>query len=119
MMNDSNNTDSNVGGPFMAIQQSGPVTPQSHGTNYNLKLYMHQTIHGPNHNQVNIADPRQPRMFGYTNVHDYPVYDSLDPGAKIVAQVQGLHAETSMKYNDWFHWSSIVFTDERFGPYYC
>jgi hypothetical protein len=24
-----------------------------------------------------------------------------------------------MKYNDWFHWSSIVFTDERFGPYYC
>ncbi|CAL4995414.1 unnamed protein product [Urochloa decumbens] len=109
-----NNVDSNVSSPSMPNPQSGPVTPQSQEQDYNLKLYMHQTIDGPNQNQVNIADPMQPQMFGYTNVHDYPIYDSLYPGAKIVAQAQGLHAETSMNNNDWFHWSSIVFTDERF-----
>ena len=72
---------------------------------------MHQTVEGPNHNQVNIADPKQPQMFGYTNVHDYPIYA---PSAKIVARAQGLHTETNMNDDDWFHWSSIVFTDKRF-----
>jgi len=76
---------------------------------------MHQTVEGPNHNQVNIADPKQPQMFGYTNVHDYPIYDGLAPRAKIVARAQGLHTETNMNDDDWFHWSSIVFSDERFG----
>jgi hypothetical protein len=75
---------------------------------------MHQTIDGPNHNQVNIADPKQPLLFGYTNVHDYPIYDGLGPSAKIVARAQGLHSETCMDEDDWFHWSSIVFTDKRF-----
>ena len=78
-------------------------------------LYMHQIISGPNYNQVNIADPKQPHMFGYTNVHDYPIYDSLGPGKKIVARAQGLHTKTSMNYNGWFHWSNVVFTDERLG----
>lgn len=55
-------------------------------------------------------------MFGCTNVHDYPIYDSLGPGAKIVARAQGLHTETSMNSDDgWFHWCRVEFSDERFG----
>ncbi|XP_066333377.1 uncharacterized protein [Miscanthus floridulus] len=90
-----------------------PVTAQSL-RKYNRILYMHQIISGPDYNQVNIANPEQPEMFAYTNVHDYPLYDSLGPGKKLVAHAQGLHTKTSMSYNGWFHWSSIVFTDERF-----
>ncbi|CAO2146849.1 unnamed protein product, partial [Urochloa humidicola] len=90
------------------------VEIDSWGSEYNFILYMHQTISGPDHNQVNVADPKQPQMFGYTNVHDYPIYDSLGPNANIIARAQGLHAETSMNCDDWFHWSSILFSDERF-----
>ena len=99
----------------MANPQSGPVATQSQKTEYNRILYMQQIISGPNYNQVNIANPKQPEMFGYTNVHDYPIYDSLGPGKKIVARAQGLHTKTSMNYNGWFHWSNVVFTDERLG----
>lgn len=106
---------SNVMDPSLSNPQSSPVIPQSLGAEYNLKYYMHQTIDGHNHNQVNIADPKQHMMFGYTNVHDYPIYDCLGPTAKIVARAQGLHTETNMNCDDWFHWSSIVFTNERFG----
>jgi hypothetical protein len=110
LLKDRSSVASNVVNP-----QSGQVTPQYQGAEYNLILYMHQIIHdGPKRNQINIADPQQPRMFGYTNVHDYPIYDGLGPSANIVAQAQGLHTETSMNYNNWFHWSSIVFSDERF-----
>jgi hypothetical protein len=94
---------------FICLQASND------GPDYSRILYMHQTVEGPNHNQVNIADPKQPQMFGYTNVHDYPIYDGLSPSAKIVARAQGLHTETNMNDDDWFHWSSIVFSDERFG----
>ncbi|KAL6658418.1 hypothetical protein ACP70R_004004 [Stipagrostis hirtigluma subsp. patula] len=111
---DESNATSSLAKSSVAIPQNGPVAPQCQGAEYNLNLYMHQTIDGPNHNQINIADPKQPMMFGYTNVHDYPIYDSLGPSAKIVARAQGLHAETSMNSDDWFHWSSIVFSDERF-----
>ncbi|XP_051205681.1 uncharacterized protein [Lolium perenne] len=117
LLKDESNATSNVGSLSMTNAQSGPVTPQSLGTEYSLNLYMHQTIHGPNHNQINIADPKQPMLFGYTNVHDYPIHDGLGPSAKIVARAQGLHAETSMNGDDWFHWSSIVFIDERFGTF--
>lgn len=91
------------------------LQPLNDGPYYNLILYMQQDVEGPNPNQVNIADPKQPQMFGYTNVHDYPIYDGLDPSAMIVARAQGLHTETNMDNDDWFHWSSIVFCDERFG----
>jgi len=91
------------------IENDISVTPQSQRTEYNCILYMHQIIFAPDNNQVNIADPRQPRMFGYTNVHDYPIYDSLSPGRKLVARAQGLHTETSMDYNCWFHWSKVTF----------
>lgn len=101
--------DSNAGSPSMTNAQS------SREPDYNLNLYMDQTIDGPYRNQVNIADPKQPQMFGCTNVHDYPIYDTLGPHANIVARAQGLHAETSMNYDDWFYWSSIVFTGERFS----
>jgi len=98
----------------MANPQSGPVTLQLQRAEYNRTLYMHQIVSGPDYNQVNIADPKQPQMFGYTNVHDYRIYDSLGPGKKLVARAQGLHAKTSMEYDGWFHWSNVVFTDERF-----
>jgi len=112
--NDGMTNDAFQGSTCKDDTQCGPVNPQAHGPKYNLKLYMHQTMDGPNHNQVNIADPQQPHMFGYTNVHDYPIYDGLGPSAKIVARAQGLHTETCMDDDDWFHWSSIVFTDKRF-----
>ncbi|OQU83026.1 hypothetical protein SORBI_3005G063600 [Sorghum bicolor] len=113
--NDGMRNDAFQGSPCKDDTQCDPVNPQSHGPKYNLKLYMHQTMDGPNHNQVNIADPQQPHMFGYTNVHDYPIYDGFGPSAKIVARAQGLHTETCMDDDDWFHWSSIVFSDKRFG----
>ncbi|XP_066333383.1 uncharacterized protein [Miscanthus floridulus] len=94
--------------------QSRPVTQQSEGTVFNRKLYMHQIFDGPDYNHVNIANPGQPQMFGCTNVHDYPIYDSLDPNAKIVARAQGLHTETCLDYDNWFHWSRLVFRDESF-----
>lgn len=95
--------------------QNDPATQQSRGTVYNLKLYMHQIISGSDHNQVNIANLEHRQMFGCTNVHDYPIYDSLGPSAKVVAHAQGLHTETSLEHDDWFHWSNIVFNEERFG----
>jgi len=113
--NDGMTNDAFQGSTCKDDTQCGPVNPQSHGPKYNLKLYMHQTMDGPNHNQVNIADPQQPHMFGYTNVHDYPIYDGLGPSAKIVARAQGLHTKTCMDDDDWFHWSSILFSNERFG----
>ncbi|KAJ1274392.1 hypothetical protein BS78_05G058200 [Paspalum vaginatum] len=91
-----------------------PGETSTEGTEYCLKFYMKQVIHGPNHNQINIADPKQPLMFGYTNVHDYPIYDRLGPGPRIIARVQGLHTETNMNNDDWFHWCSIVFSADRF-----
>lgn len=100
--------------PSTANPHSGYVTPQSLGTEYNQIWYMHQIISGPNHNQVNIADAKQPQAFGFTNVHDYPIYDSLGPGKKIVARVQGLHTKTSMSGDGWFHWSKVAFDYERF-----
>ena len=106
---------SNDCSPVMTNAQSVPVTPQSQATEYNFRLCMYQDIDGENNNQVNIADPKQSMMFGYTNVHDYPIYDRLGLNAKIVARAQGLHTETNMNSDDWFHWSSIVFNDERFG----
>ncbi|CAO2142160.1 unnamed protein product, partial [Urochloa humidicola] len=108
------NAPSSVINPSMGNNRISHVTPQSPRAEYNLILYMHQTVDGPKHNQVNIVDSKQPQMFGYTNAHDYPIYDSLGPSAKIVARAQGLHTETSMNSDDWFHWSSIVFIDERF-----
>ncbi|RLM69373.1 hypothetical protein C2845_PM17G02250 [Panicum miliaceum] len=114
IMVDSNATLTVIRRPSMGIQHVVPGTPQSQRAEYNLILYMHQAVEGPNQNQVNIVDPQQPQMFGYTNAHDYPIYDSLGPSAKIVARAQGLHTETSMNSDDWFHWSSIVFVDERF-----
>jgi len=109
------NATSNVTGPSTDNPQTGgPVVPQSHGTVYNLKLYMHQPIGGPNHNHVNIANLEHPQMFGYTNVHDYPIYDSLGPGPRIIARAQGLHTDTNMNNNDWFHWFNITFSDDRF-----
>ncbi|KAF8641894.1 hypothetical protein HU200_067602 [Digitaria exilis] len=107
-------TNTPIGAKVMPKPGSGPVTLQSLITEYNRILYMHQIINGPEYNQVNIADPMQPNAFGYTNVHDYPMYDRLGPGRKLVARAQGLHTKTSMKYDGWFHWSSIVFSDERF-----
>jgi hypothetical protein len=112
LIKDNSNRTSHVRNPSLDNPESGPITPESRESEYNINLYMYQTIGGPNSNQVNIADPKQPQMFGYTNVHDYPVYDSLEPNATLVARAQGLHAETSMNYNDWFHWSSIVFSNE-------
>lgn len=97
----------------MAIPQRGPRTPQPQATEYIRIWYMHQIISGPNHNQVTIANPEQPEMFGYTNVHDYPIYDSLGPDKKIVARAQGLHSKTSMNNDGWFHWSKLVFDYER------
>jgi len=94
---------------------NAPGEKSTEGSQYNLNLYMYQVIHGPNHNQISIADPRQPLMFGYTNVHDYPIYDSLGPGPRIIARAQGLHTETNMNNNDWFHWFNITFSDDRFG----
>jgi len=93
---------------------NAPGEKSTEGSQYNLNLYMYQVIHGPNHNQISIADPRQPLMFGYTNVHDYPIYDSLGPGPRIIARAQGLHTETNMNNNDWFHWFNITFSDDRF-----
>ena len=103
MINIDSNATSNVCNPSMANPE------------VQIMLYMHQIISGPNYNQVNIADPKQLQMFGCTNVHDYPIYDSLGPHANIIARAQGLHTEASMNYEDWFYWSSIVFIGERFG----
>jgi hypothetical protein len=112
---EGSNSSSNISGPSMdCYPQCRPVTQQSEGTVYNRKLYMHQIFDGPDYNQVNIADLGQPQMFGCTNVHDYPIYDSLDPNAKIVARAQGLHTETCLDYDNWFQWSRLVFSDERF-----
>jgi len=112
---EGSNPSSNISGLSMdCYPQSRPVTQQSEGTVFNRKLYMHQIFDGPDYNHVNIANPGQPQMFGCTNVHDYPIYDSLDPNAKIVARAQGLHTETCLDYDNWFHWSRLVFRDERF-----
>lgn len=102
MINIDSNATSNVCNPSMANPEVQSM------------LYMHQIISGPNYNQVNIADPKQPHMFGYTNVHDYPIYDSLGSGRKIVARAQGLHTKTSMNNGGWFHWSKVAFDYERF-----
>ncbi|XP_066333381.1 uncharacterized protein [Miscanthus floridulus] len=112
---EGSNSSSNISGLSMdCYPQNRPVTQQSEGTVFNRKLYMHQIFDGPDYNQVNIANLGQPQMFGCTNVHDYPIYDSLDPNAKIVARAQGLHTETCLDYDNWFHWSRLVFHDESF-----
>jgi hypothetical protein len=114
MINVDSKATSNACSPSMASPHNGPLTQQSQATEYIRTWYMHQIITGPDYNQVTIANPEQPKMFGYTNVHDYPIYDSLGPGKKIVARAQGLHSKTSMNNGgSWLHWSKVVFDYER------
>lgn len=114
MINVDSTATSNACSTSMANPQSGPLTPQFLATEYIHTWYMHHIIDPPDHNQVTIADPEEPEMFGYTIVHDYPIYDSLGPDKNIVGRAQGLHSKTSMNNGgSWFHWTKVVFDYER------
>ncbi|KAF7090985.1 hypothetical protein CFC21_093655 [Triticum aestivum] len=80
-----------------------------------LRLYLHQVIDGPDHNQVVTVSSRHPAWFGTTAVIDWTVTDAPQRGATIVARAKGMQVQADVEGPGWFHYFTMVFEDPRFG----
>ncbi|XP_051220833.1 pterocarpan synthase 1 [Lolium perenne] len=80
----------------------------------NLRLYLHQVIDGPDHNQVVTVNSGHRSWFGTTAVIDWTVTDAPEPDATIVARAKGMQVQADLDGPGWFHYFSMVFQDPRF-----
>jgi hypothetical protein len=80
----------------------------------NLRLYLHQVIDGPDHNQVVTVNSGHRSWFGTTAVIDWTVIDAPEPDATIVARAKGMQVQADLDGPGWFHYFSMVFEDPRF-----
>uniref|UniRef100_A0ACD5XG61 Uncharacterized protein n=1 Tax=Avena sativa TaxID=4498 RepID=A0ACD5XG61_AVESA len=80
----------------------------------NLRLYLHQVVDGPDHNQVVTVNSGHRSWFGTTTVIDWTVIDAPEPDATIVARAKGMQVQADLEGPGWFHYISMVFQDPRF-----
>jgi Dirigent-like protein len=78
-------------------------------------VYLHHNTSGPNQNQAVVVNPNRPYAFGVITVNDWPLYDGLGSGARVIARARGLHVQAAMSYNQaWYNTFSIVFEGGRY-----
>ena len=80
----------------------------------NLRLYLHQVIDGPDHNQIVTVSSGHRSWFGTTAVIDWAVTDAPERDATIVARAKGMQVQADLGGPGWFHYFSMVFQDTRF-----
>uniref|UniRef100_A0A0D3HCE1 Dirigent protein n=1 Tax=Oryza barthii TaxID=65489 RepID=A0A0D3HCE1_9ORYZ len=99
--------------PFFKVIPVRPVLRDQ--CEITMRLYLHQVVTGPNHNQETMVPSSHPASFGMIVINDWPIYDGPDFNTStIVAHARGMHVQVDQVNNTWYTSMNVEFVDDRF-----